>query len=499
MNGHVDEILQYKYFGLYMGFFDFLFGKTKDEPIQGVSSIDQVVKESVEHLEKCIDKVTQEKLEAEAINLASYIYLRKGGKIDFDLDYLTPGLMDKIPSGDFKVADQVFPLMIKYGSGGLYINKNAFIGKGLAYKANVQQDPEHHNFLKGYYKSVHKLHIDDPKPKVDSTSNNLKEERVDLGLPSGLLWATINIGASSPSEAGDYFAWGEKDMKDNYCWETYELCNGSYSSIFKYTQNDGKTILEPQEDVATSRLGKGWRIPTKEEMEELVDECKWTWERLDGQLGWKVTGKNGKSIFLPAAGAYSSYRIAGVGELGRYWTSTRDESNYSAYNLRFKDGRESIVVVDDTRFYGRPVRAVYGEAKKVKPQTTSRSQTTSRPQAAPQVEPDYKLNGLCELMIRQLYSSMLEGEIYAKLDQSIHKLPNGGMRIHQEEYGDLFNDFDFLGKNGWIRYVRIHGQILDAHYRTIGGSMEVFGLKVDNISRKPDYVECIINQSQFGR
>ena len=73
------------------------------------------------------------------------------------------------------------------------------------------------------------------------------------------------------------------------------------------------------------------------------------------------------------------------------------------------------------------------------------------------------------------------------------------MRIHQEEYGDLFNDFDFLGKDGWIRYVRIYGQILDAHYRTIGGSMEVFGLKVDNISRKPDYVECIINQSQFGR
>ena len=110
-----------------MGFFDFLFGKPKDEPIQGVSSIDQVVKESVEHLEKCIGKVTLEKLEAEAINLASYIYLRKGGKIDFKLDYLTEGLMDKIPSGDFRVADQVFPLMIKYGRGGLYINKNAFL------------------------------------------------------------------------------------------------------------------------------------------------------------------------------------------------------------------------------------------------------------------------------------------------------------------------------------------------------------------------------------
>lgn len=476
-----------------MGFFDFLFGKTKDEPIQGVSSINQVVKESVEHLEKCIGKVTQEKLEAEAINLASYIYLRKGGKIDFELNYLTPGLMDKIPSGDFKVADQVFPLMIKYGSDGLYINKNAFIGKGLAYKANVQQDPEHHNFLKGYFKSVHKLHIDNPEPKVDKASKSLKDEKVDLGLPSGLLWATINIGASSPSDAGEYFAWGEKAMKDNYGWETYQLCKGSYASIFKYTQADGKTILEPQEDVATSRLGKGWRMPTKDEMEELVNECKWTWERLNGQLGWKVTGKNGKSIFLPAAGAYSSYRIAGVNELGRYWTSTRDNSNYSAFNLRFKDGRESIVVVDDTRFYGRPIRAVYGDVKAIKPKTVA------KPKAFANAEPDYKLNELCVLMIRQLFGTMRQSDIYARLDQSIQKLPNGGMRIHQEEYGDLFNDFDFLGKNGWIRYVRIYGQILDAHYRTISDSMEVFGLQVDDISRKPDYVECVINQAQFGQ
>ena len=476
-----------------MGFFDSLFGKTKDEPIQGVSSIDQVVKESVEHLEKCIGKVTQEKLEAEAINLASYIYLRKGGKIDFELDYLTKGLMDKIPSGDFKVADQVFPLMIKYGSNGLYLNKNAFIGKKLAYKANVQQDPEHHNFLKGYFKSVHKLNIAESKPKVADDTNKMKDDKVDLGLSSGILWATINIGASSPADAGDYFAWGEKETKDNFGWETYGLCNGSYSSIFKYTQNDGKKILEPQEDVATSRLGKGWRIPTKEEMEELVNECKWTWERMNGQLGWTVTGRNGNSIFLPAAGAGSSYRIAGVGELGRYWTSTRDESNYSAFNLRFKDGRESIVVVDDTRFYGRPVRAVYGETKTVRPQSTVKPQTSVK------AEPDYKLNGLCELMIRQLFGSMRQSDIYARLDQSIQKLPNGGMRIHQEEYGDLFNDFDFLGKDGWIKYVRIYGKILDAHYRTIGGSMEVFGLKVDNISKKPDYVECVINQAQFGQ
>lgn len=102
-------------------------------------------------------------------------------------------------------------------------------------------------------------------------------------------------------------------------------------------------------------------------------------------------------------------------------------------------------------------------------------------------------------MVRQLFGTMRQSDIYATLDQFIQKLPNGGMRIHQEEYGALFNDFDFLGKDGWIKYVRIYGEILDAHYSTIGGSMEVFGLKVDKISRKPDYVECVINQAQFGR
>ena len=111
-------------------------------------------------------------------------------------------------------------------------------------------------------------------------------------------------------------------------------------------------------------LGGEWRIPTKEDMEELVEECEWKWTRENGHLGCKVIGPNNNYIFLPASGAASSYRIAGVNELGRYWTATRDDSDYSAYNLRFKDGADTIVVVDDTRFYGRTIRPVIGQPVK---------------------------------------------------------------------------------------------------------------------------------------
>lgn len=343
-----------------MKFFDFLFNKSNDENavVNTLSPIEQVVKESVEHLKKCSGTLTSEKLDAEAINLASYIFLRGSDKVQFDLDFLTKGLIDKIPSGDYTYADKVFPFMVKYGEE-LYNEKHASFGKTLGYKLNVTMDPDLASFLKGYYKSVHKVNGGESKPSI-SKSNDAQNERVDLGLSSGILWATCNIGASSPSEIGDYFAWGEKEPKDAYGWNTYKWCRGSYNSIFKYTDADGKKVLDSQDDVAKSMLGGEWRIPTKEDMEELVEECEWKWTSLNGQLGWKVIGSNNNYIFLPASGAASSYRIAGVNELGRYWTATRDESNYSAYNLRFKYGTDTIVVVDDTRFYGRTIRPVIG-------------------------------------------------------------------------------------------------------------------------------------------
>lgn len=346
-----------------MGFFDLIFNESNDESavLQTLSPIEQVVKESVEHLKKCLGTLTSEKLEAEAINLASYIFLRESGKVQFDLDFLTKGMIDKVPSGDYAVADKVFSLMIKYGEG-LYTEKHAAYGKNQGYKLNVSIDPDFASFLKGYYKSVHKINVGETKPQpIESKSTNAQEDRVDLGLPSGILWATCNIGAFSPSEIGDYFAWGENEPKDAYGWETYELCRGSYDSIFKYTKIDGKKVLEPEDDVSKSILGEEWRIPTKEDMEELIEECDWDWISYEGHLGWKITGPNSNTIFLPAAGSASSYKITGINELGRYWTATRGTSDNFAYNLRFKEFKDSIVIFSDTRFYGRTIRPVVGQ------------------------------------------------------------------------------------------------------------------------------------------
>ena len=95
--------------------------------------------------------------------------------------------------------------------------------------------------------------------------------------------------------------------------------------------------------------------------------------------------------------------------------------------------------------------------------------------------------------------TMRQNHIYASLDMSIIILPNGGLRIRQEQNGSVYNDSDFLGADGWIRFIRIYGKELNGHYLTIGGSMEVFGMQVDQIFHKGDYVQCIINQAHFGR
>ena len=133
---------------------------------------------------------------------------------------------------------------------------------------------------------------------------------VDLGLPSGLKWATMNVGASKPEEYGDYFAWGETEPKKEYSWLNYkfELSTDNNGPFSKYVTNssygtvDNKTVLDPEEDAAHVNWGGSWRMPTEEEWTELRTNCTWTWTTQNGVNGRLVTGPNGKSIFLPAAG-----------------------------------------------------------------------------------------------------------------------------------------------------------------------------------------------------
>ena len=189
---------------------------------------------------------------------------------------------------------------------------------------------------------------------------------VDLGLPSGLKWATCNVGATTPEEYGDYFAWGETKPKTTYDWSTYKYCNGSYDTMTKYCTSssygtvDNKTTLELTDDAARVNWGGKWRMPTKAEQDELrsTSNCTWTWTTQNGVKGYKVTSKkNGNSIFLPAAGCRSDDYLDFAGGDGYYWSSSLDTSDSSgACNVGFYSSL--VYWYYGSRYYGRPVRAV---------------------------------------------------------------------------------------------------------------------------------------------
>ncbi len=179
--------------------------------------------------------------------------------------------------------------------------------------------------------------------KFDQSKYENGYEYIDLGLPSGTLWATCNVGATNPEDYGDYFAWGETTTKSTYDWSTYKYCNGSDDTQTKYCTSssygtvDNKTTLEASDDAATANWGGIWRMPTYEEQQELIKECTWAWTTLNGVNGYRVMGPNGKSIFLPAAGYRSGSDLNDAGSLGNYyWSSSLySDSPYFAYDLRF--------------------------------------------------------------------------------------------------------------------------------------------------------------------
>lgn len=156
-------------------------------------------------------------------------------------------------------------------------------------------------------------------------------EFVDLGLPSGTLWATCNVGASHPEEYGDYFAWGETEPKSDYSWYSYKYAKPStngvteyeptkYSTDDKNSISDGKTELDAEDDAATVNMGAEWQMPSKEQIEELCNNTTRTWTTQNGVNGRLVTSNiNGKSIFFPAAGGRYDYGIYNTGSFCHYW------------------------------------------------------------------------------------------------------------------------------------------------------------------------------------
>ena len=183
------------------------------------------------------------------------------------------------------------------------------------------------------------------------------EEAVDLGLPSGLKWRGWNVGASKPEEYGDYYAWGEKTTKADYSWTTYKWGKSSSGPFDRYG-DDRKTQFSDYDyadDAARAVLGDGWRTPTSSEWTELLTKCSWKWTTSNGVKGMMVTGPNGNSIFLPAAGYKGERGLTNAGSYGDYWSSTLSAMNM-AYSVDFYSSGQDKG--NNTRNCGLPIRPV---------------------------------------------------------------------------------------------------------------------------------------------
>ena len=179
-------------------------------------------------------------------------------------------------------------------------------------------------------------------------------EYVDLGL--SVKWATCNVGASKPEEYGDYFAWGETTTKDTYSTSNCPTYGLDISQLQSQGYIDSEGNLTAQYDAAFSNWGGSWRMPTESEMQELLNKCNWKWKKQNGVKGYKVTGPNGNSIFLPAAGCRIGSSLDDAGSHGRYWSSTPLSDYHLAYRLNFDSGGH--YASNTYRGYGYSVRPV---------------------------------------------------------------------------------------------------------------------------------------------
>lgn len=193
-----------------------------------------------------------------------------------------------------------------------------------------------------------------------------KYEWVDLGL--SVKWATCNVGASSPGEYGNYYAWGEIEPKDDYYTNSSVTFGLSISELKSrgYIDSDGN--LTSSYDAATANWGKEWRMPTSDEIQELRNKCRATWAVLNGAPGYYLTGPNGKSIFLPAAGSRSESELFSLGDSGDYWSSTPnnvDNSDDGTAGGRYADNlyfsTKYIYKSERWRSYGLSIRPVLVE------------------------------------------------------------------------------------------------------------------------------------------
>ncbi len=235
-----------------------------------------------------------------------------------------------------------------YWSSSLYSsNKSAY---GL-YCGSYGWDLE--STFRAYGRSVRAVGFTESHKEINPEDHIA--EAVDLGLPSGTKWASWNIGATKPEEYGGYYAWGETEEKDYYDWSSYIHCDGSYSTC----HHIGDDIAGTEYDVAHVKWGGSWRMPSIDQFKELIDKCSRIWTSQNGVNGILVTGPNGNTIFLPAAGDHAGDNLSWVGSYGCYWSSSNYRIEYGyAYSQCFDS---SIWFMDSSwfqRYFGQSVRAV---------------------------------------------------------------------------------------------------------------------------------------------
>ena len=188
-------------------------------------------------------------------------------------------------------------------------------------------------------------------------------EYVDLGLPSGTLWATCNIGATNPEDMGDYFAWGETAPKEIYGMDNYKWYNSSIDKLTKYCTDDkygtvdNNTELLPEDDAAYVNWGPMWRMPTLVQQQELIERCTWQWVERNGVYGRLVTGPNGNTLFLPAADYRGDNSLNNEQSIGAYWSRTLDSGYPSGLYFRNFEW-ESVYLFSHIRSHGFTVRPV---------------------------------------------------------------------------------------------------------------------------------------------
>ena len=220
--------------------------------------------------------------------------------------------------------------------------------------ANCDNNLIYDNFFNLYLEQDSKSNLQ----SLLSDATKPHPQAIDLGLPSGTKWASCNVGATKPEVYGSYYAWGETEVKDTYSWENYVHCNGT-----KATCHDlGSDISVTEYDVAHVNWGGNWRMPTKEDFKELLENCTNEWTIINGVKGCMFKSmRNGNCIFLPAAGRYVRGNCLNYGKRGHYWSSTPNSSDtHFAYDLYFDWGKDKPESGGDNyRYSGRQVRPVF--------------------------------------------------------------------------------------------------------------------------------------------